>query len=188
MEPMTHALSRPKKTLRDREALPHDVRTELLDGELYVTPSPGWTHQRVVLRMATVLWDHVEPLGWGRAAIAPLDVHLPTGDLAQPDVLLIRKDAPCEVRTHVHGAPTVVIEVLSPAHPERDLVVKRTRYALAGIAEYWIVDPEQAGIEVLVLADNGAYRCAGWFTGARRIVSPALPALRLAASEVFAGA
>lgn len=35
------------------EALPDDGnRYEILDGELYVTPSPAWRHQAVVWRLA----------------------------------------------------------------------------------------------------------------------------------------
>lgn len=46
MPGMSHATRRPRKTLEDYLALPDDVRAELIDGELYVTPSPGTPHQR----------------------------------------------------------------------------------------------------------------------------------------------
>jgi len=44
-------------------------------------------------------------------------------------------------------APDLVIEVLSPATEATDRGVKFQDYALHGVAEYWIVDPEQEFIE-----------------------------------------
>ena len=41
------------------------------------------------------------------------------------------------------------MEVVSPDDPERDHATKRNEYAEAGIAEYWIVDPQDESIIVL---------------------------------------
>ena len=56
----------------------------------------------------------------------------------------------------------LVIEVVSPDDPDRDLVEKRVDYAEAGIPEYWIVDPRNETITVLAL-DGDAYRDLGVF-------------------------
>ena len=48
----------------------------------------------------------------------------------------------------------LVMEVVSDDDRRRDVVTKRLEYAKAGIAEYWIVDPQQATITVLKLADG----------------------------------
>jgi Uma2 family endonuclease len=42
------------------------------------------------------------------------------------------------------------MEVVSERNRRRDLVKKRREYALAGIPEYWIVDPQKETITVLV--------------------------------------
>jgi Uma2 family endonuclease len=58
----------------------------------------------------------------------------------------------------------LVMEVVSPDDPERDNVLKREDYARAGIPEYWIVDPAQRAVTVLVRQAGGTYheqsRCA----------------------------
>ena len=57
----------------------------------------------------------------------------------------------------------LVVEVVSPDDPGRDLIEKRADYAEGGIPEYWIVDPRDETITVLALKD-GAYVEHGVFT------------------------
>ena len=59
MESMTHATRRPRKTVEDYMALPDDVRAELIDGELYMTPSPNADHQRVSMELCALLRAHL---------------------------------------------------------------------------------------------------------------------------------
>ena len=186
MESMAHVRARPRKTKADYMALPDVARAELLDGELYMTPSPGVPHQCVVGNLYAALRAHVRAKALGRVFVAPLDVHLSTGDIAQPDVCFVAKHSPCRLERWIYGAPELVVEVLSPIHPERDLVVKRARYARGGVAEYWIVDPAQKGIEVLAL-QRDAYKPLGWFTGDARLPSPALPEIALTPDATFEG-
>jgi Uma2 family endonuclease len=48
------------------------------------------------------------------------------------------------------AAPEIVIEILSPgaSNERRDRHVKLTLYAARGVGEYWIVDPENRGVEI----------------------------------------
>ncbi|HEY9665091.1 MAG TPA: Uma2 family endonuclease, partial [Allocoleopsis sp.] len=52
--------------------------------------------------------------------------------------------------------PLLVVEVVSPgkANEDRDYRYKRSEYAARGIAEYWIVDPVNAQVMVLVLVEG----------------------------------
>ena len=43
------------------------------------------------------------------------------------------------------GPPDLVVEILSPGTAARDLGLKLEQYEIAGIPEYWIVDPESEG-------------------------------------------
>lgn len=48
-------------------ALPDDGnRYEVVDGELYVTPSPSRVHQGVAFQLARVLADHADATGAGQ--------------------------------------------------------------------------------------------------------------------------
>ena len=48
----------------------------------------------------------------------------------------------------IHGAPDLVVEVLSPSTAHNDRFRKKEIYAKAGVKEYWIVDPLNCIIEV----------------------------------------
>lgn len=187
--------TRPAKTLEDYCALPEGVRAELIDGELYVTPAPRPDHQRVAQRLLRVLAPFVEreSHGGGHAGgralgevfIAPLDVHLPSGDIVQPDLIFVRADQAEIVRADaIHGAPQLLIEVLSSSHAERDRIVKRRLFAENGVSEYWIVDPDSRSIEVLVLSGR-SFEPRGWFPQEASILSPTFPGLDLPVAHLF---
>ena len=78
----------------------------------------------------------------------------------------------------------VVVEVVSPDDPGRDLVVKRVDYAEAAIPEYWIVDPRVETVTVLTLA-GGAYVEHGVFSRGEAATSPLLDGLTLAVTAMF---
>ena len=68
---------------------------------------------------------------------------------------------------------------------ERDLEVKREEYAKAGIAEYWIVDPQEQRITVLTL-DGQTYREHSVFGLGTQATSVLLPGFAVTVSDVFA--
>ena len=57
---------------------------------------------------------------------------------------------------NVQGAPDLVVEVLSPATGYYDLTKKRRVYEQAGVREYWLVDPIEHTVIILV-AQSGHY-------------------------------
>ena len=184
MEAMANPTRRPRKTVEDYLALPDDVRAELIDGVLYVTPAPNLDHQDVVGRLYRILADHVEHEASGRLVLSPADVHLPSGDIVQPDLLFVTASREDICSEHVDGAPDLAIEVISPSGPERDRIVKRALYEQNGVREYWIADPEERTIEVLHLVE-GAFAPAGYFREGQVLVSRLLKGLELPVADVF---
>mgnify|MGYP001819738701 FL=1 len=184
MAPMAPPTTRPRKTVQDFLALPDDVRAELIDGELYVTPSPRPRHQDAAGRIYRALLGWADTTGAGAVYVAPLDVHLPSGDVVQPDVLFVRTEHASIVSDWVRGAPDLAVEVVSPAGRMRDRIVKRDLYARNGISAYWIADPEERSIEILRL-EGASYRPEAFVTGEQDLVTPALPGLCIPLTSVF---
>jgi Uma2 family endonuclease len=81
--------------------------------------------------------------------------------------------------------PALVVEIVSPGSSSaaRDYRYKRSEYAARGIAEYWIIDPQQSQITVLTLVD-GLYEAA-IFRGDIPLVSASLPELKLTAATLL---
>ena len=68
-------------------ALPDDgKRYEVLDGELYVSPSPSLRHQRAVGELFSVLRRYLTETGIGEAMMSPADVEFSPRRMLQPDV------------------------------------------------------------------------------------------------------
>jgi Uma2 family endonuclease len=80
--------------------------------------------------------------------------------VVQPDVFYIATDRLAIISERgIEGAPTLVVEVLSPstAHLDRDRKMKL--YAEHGVPYYWIVDPESRSVEAYALI-GAAYALA----------------------------
>lgn len=178
-----------KLTYEDYVVLPNDGRRyEIIDGDLYVTPSPVKKHQIVAGNLHALLWNYTRSHRSGRVFIAPFDVILSQHDVVQPDVLFITKEhEEIAKRRGVEGAPDLVIEVLSESTRKTDERIKMRRYETFGVSEYWVVDPEAEWIKVYRRTAAGFQRVAEVDNepGAT-ITSPLLPGLTLDAHEVFA--
>lgn len=142
------AVREPKLTYEDYLRFPDDgLHRELIDGQVHVTAAPSVRHQRLVLRIAFAIESHLRHVGGGEVFVAPFDVVLSDVDVVEPDVVYVSDaDAGALTEANLRGAPTIAIEVLSD--PRRDRRLKRDLYERAGVAEYWIVDPEADRVEV----------------------------------------
>jgi Uma2 family endonuclease len=130
-------------------ALPDDgKRYEVIDGELFVTPSPSWRHQDAVLGMASVLRPYVTTHGVGHVILSPADVSFDDDNLVQPDVFvtpLVGGRRPLEWSDV--KALLLAVEVLSPSTARADRQVKLRLYQRQNVPEYWIVDVDARLIE-----------------------------------------
>jgi Uma2 family endonuclease len=79
-------------TYEDYCLLPNDgKRYEIIDGELFVTPSPQSPHQRAVTRLTRYLSAFVEDHHLGEVFVSPFDVVFSRFDVVEPDILYISK-------------------------------------------------------------------------------------------------
>src|SRR5438128_982430 len=110
---MTTAAVEPKRsyTYDDLAALPDDQRYEIIDGELWVNPSPITRHQKLAHRLAVAL-DQLERSGAGNVFSAPLDVVFSKRDVVQPDLMFIAAARASVIgEKNITGAPDLVVEI-----------------------------------------------------------------------------
>jgi Uma2 family endonuclease len=175
-------------TYEDYLLFPSDgQRYEIVDGERYVTPAPARKHQHVSMNLGWLLRTYLEEHPTGVLYAAPFDLVLSDRDVVQPDLVYVSTErADVLDERGAHGAPDLVIEILSASTRRIDEIVKRKLYEEYGVAEYWIVDPELETIKAYRLA-------AGRFEPPREVAlergetlaTPLLPALELALLKVF---
>jgi Uma2 family endonuclease len=92
---------------------------------------------------------------------------------------------PNQIKRHIEGPPTLVVEVQSPQSLRHDRIRKLQLYARSGVKEYWLVTPYPPMVEVLELADDASYHGRVAFTEKDTLVSPSIPDLHLALADVF---
>jgi Uma2 family endonuclease len=163
-----------------------NLLVELSDGCIEVLAMPNALHQRIVLFLLDVLRAFIRGRLVGEVLFAPLPIRLWAGKYRDPDIVYLAPGRITDPHRQPSGADLAVEVVSDDARDrERDLVTKRDEYARAGIAEYWIVDPQEHRITVLSL-EGVTYRVHGEFTGGQTATSVLLSGFAVSVDAVFA--
>jgi len=174
-----------KYTHADLLAMPDDGRRrEIIDGDLFVTPSPLEKHQLILLNLTMALGKYLEAHPVGQFRFAPLDVIFSEHDVLEPDLLFVLNEHDEYLQDWVRGAPDLVVEILSPTTEARDRGVKMKAYARYGVGEYWIVDPAAKAIEAYRLGAEG-YELAEKCREDDILRTPLLPGFALCPQSIF---
>ena len=145
-----------------------NTRYELYDGRPVALASPSDVHQRISMALSVQLGSYLMGKKCNVYA-APFDVRLFEGQgdstedvdtVLQPDLMVVCDQNKVD-RRGIHGAPDLVIEILSPSSARYDKLVKFNLYQRAGVREYWIVDASSKSVQVFTLKD-GYYRAAAY--------------------------
>lgn len=137
-------------TIDDIYELPDGKRAELINGQIYYMAPPSRTHQKLSMFLSNEISAYIREKG-GDCEIyaAPFAVFLNDDGLnyVEPDISVI-----CDVtkldEKGCHGAPDLVIEIVSPASRKMDYYKKLFQYRTAGVREYWVVDPDRRIVTV----------------------------------------
>src|SRR5262245_29622638 len=148
-------------TYEDYLLLPEmNRRYEIIDGELQMTPPPTKRHQKLVLRIASLLESFVWEGNLGEVLPAPMDVlieKVPKLRTRQPDVLYLSRGSGVssdEDSNLLTTAPDLVVEILSSSESRRKIREKLKDYSSIGVKECWLISPEAETIEVLDLSGS----------------------------------
>jgi Uma2 family endonuclease len=151
-------------------------RTELVDGELVVSPIASVRHQRICRRLAAELTAFLRKHSGGELFTHPVHVILDEHVHYEPDLCFVANDRVAIIEeNYITGAPDLAIEVISESNRSHDTVVKFNDYQRYGVKEYWLVDPRENHIRVFAL-EGSTYQPLG-------IYAPG----SLVQSRIFAG-
>ena len=156
---------------------------EFTDGRLEVLPMPTDRHQIILGLLYRALFPLVEGSG-GTVLFSALRLRIRKDKFREPDLVLLRDAKDARRRNDYWRGADWVAEVVSPDRPARDTVTKRRDYAEARIPEYWIVNPVDETVTVLVL-DGDAYAGHGVFRRGERASSVCLEGFSVSVAEDF---
>lgn len=128
-------------------AYQEERREELIGGKVVaMSPRPSFNHNRVSYNIATLFDNYLK--GKKCTPIADgMDLYLDDDNQFVPDFMVVCD--PDKIKPDgIHGAPDLVVEVLSPSTARNDKTYKKDVYARCGVREYWIVDPTGKSLEV----------------------------------------
>lgn len=162
-----------------------EYRYEVIDGELFMSPAPGWGHQLRVGKLFLHLAAWVYRFNLGKIVPAPTGVALGDEDGVQPDIVFVSRERENLISARgVEGAPDLVVEALSPSTEARDRGIKMRRYAAAGVPHYWLLSSLGPALETYKLREHG-YEQTGAY-GPGDIFRPELfPGLEIPVDEIW---
>lgn len=129
------------------------IKTELIDGKIFVmSPRPRVEHATVCTNIASEFRSYLKGKTC-RAFCDGVDVFLDENNRFIPDTMIVCNP---DIIKHdgIHGAPDLVVEVLSKTTAKNDRSKKKYTYAKYGVKEYWIVDVWSKSVEVYYNQDN----------------------------------
>lgn len=103
-----------------------------------------------------------------------------------PDLFIIDRSLALELLDNsavFQTTPYFIVEIVSPESRIRDYRFKRSEYAALEVPEYWIIDPQENKVTVLVL-NEGLYE-ERIFTASQTIASPTFIDLKLTPEEIL---
>ena len=175
-----------------------DNRYELVDGELRIMNPPAKRHFKITRFLVRLFEDEIARQGLDIEVFAGIGVRTGLNSSRLPDVSLVDGE---EWRNLDDDASAVIevplllaVEVVSPGveQVKRDYTDKVAEYQDTGISEYWIVDPIEKKITILVLEKAGYKKTvfsgdeAVSFAGSQsEIFSPTFPQLKITAASIL---
>ena len=127
-----------------------DVRTELIDGEIFVMDDPLYIHSEIAQYFYVFFRDYIldhqvscAPVLSGTNVI--LGRKSGRDSVVCPDLFVVC-DKKKIIKKGIKGAPDFVLEVTSPGNAQNDLIRKVVLYQHAGVREYWIIRPQKKSL------------------------------------------
>lgn len=164
-------------------------RYELIGGEIIVSTAPRFIHQLLATRIVAQFSKYLEKNPIGEILTMP-GLIFSEYDGVIPDLVFITQERIEEILNKkdekFHGAPEIVIEILSPGrvNARRDLQIKRELYEIFKVPEYWVVNPFEKQIIVFRYGKEGLKQ-AKIYEHNETLETPVLPKFKLKIKNLF---
>jgi len=145
-----------------------NIMYELIDGQIYMRSAPNTNHMGLSRFMYNIISKYMTDKLCD-VYYAPYDVFLSSQpsrakskkinkskcrDVVQPDLFVLCDKDKLKV-DGIHGAPDLVIEIVSRSSVKLDYLSKLNAYMNLGVKEYWIVDPLKMKVIIYQAVKDG---------------------------------
>ncbi|MCL2753234.1 MAG: Uma2 family endonuclease [Defluviitaleaceae bacterium] len=141
-------------TLQYPNGYQEEQKYEILNGVKYMSPRPSTPHSDTAGSAFYMFKNYFKGSNC-RVYFEP-NLTLSDKDMVHPDVAVVC-DADKIKMDGIHGAPDLIVEILSPSTSKRDRGYKFNLYEKHGVTEYWMVDTKNRTITVYMLNDDRYY-------------------------------
>ena len=168
---------------------------EIIRGKIFPMAGPSRVHQKISWQLSGIFFNYFKDKQCEVYA-APFDVRLydkfksidadkDIYNVVQPDLCVICDLDKLDDRGCI-GAPDLIIEILSPGNSKREMKIKKSLYAEAGVQEYWVIDPNQETLTQFVgIGENENYNRPLIFTSDDEVASIVFPDLIIDLKVLF---
>lgn len=163
-----------------------DNRYELVNGDLILMNPPTGRHALIIRFLNNAFEAEINRLKLPWIPLQGIGVRTSIKKSRLPDLCIVTREQiqPYLDTSIVIESPALLaIEIVSPESVSRDYRFKRSEYGAFGIPEYWIVDPVEQKVTVLLLVE-GLYEQTEYKSDAQ-IISQTFPELVLTVEQVL---
>ena len=165
--------------------VPDGQKADLLNGVIYMASPDTRRSDRLGGFIKFWMQGYAAVQGLGEVYGSRFAFELSQFRAPEPDVAFVRTERLHLVsERRMVGGPDIAVEVVSRDSRQRDYGEKKQLYAEAGVAEYWIVDPEKQTLDLYRRSGN-ELQLFRQFASNETFESPLVPGFRLTVSDVF---
>lgn len=136
-----------------------EQHAEWLMGKVILIVGNNTPHQRIQMFLGTLVNLFLNITGLGEILSAGTPMHLSDSQPArEPDLMVVLVEHRDRIREKwLEGKADIVVEIVSPESTVRDRGDKFKEYEMAGIPEYWLIDPLRRDADFWALGEDGTY-------------------------------
>ena len=124
---------------------------ELINGVEVMLARPSTNHDIIQQNLSRIIGNYLR--GKRCRLFGEVDVYLDEQNHYIPDLMIV-----CDRNkikgNGIHGAPDLIVEILSPRTSKDDFGTKKDIYEKHGVKEYWIISPKEKSIMVYLLEEG----------------------------------
>lgn len=161
-------------------------RIELSDGRLEFLAMPTEIHEALSRYLFLALYEFAKRRQLGEVYGSGIRVRVRDKKVRLPDVVFLHKDHFGARHNRVWDSADLAVEVVSDDFKDRDrdYQAKLLDYSEAGIAEYWIVDPNREAV-IIHRLEQHQYVLHGEFTVGQQATSALLEGFSVDVTALF---